>query len=95
MFSLIVSALNTLLGFVFRTVVVKFIMLFSIYFVVLAFSPVLASLLPTDFSFNILLANLPDSAFFALNLTDFPFGFPLCLSAMTTRFIIRRIPFIG
>lgn len=95
MFSLIVAALNTFLGFIFRTVVIKFIILFAIYFLVIALAPVLTSLLPIDFSINSLLVGLPNSAFYALNLTDFPSGFSLCLSAMATRFIIRRIPLIG
>lgn len=95
MFSLIVAALNTLLGFIFRTVVVKFIILFALYFVVITFIPVLSRLLPTQYSINALIAQLPDYAMYALNLVNFPYGFSLCLSAMATRFIIRRIPLIG
>lgn len=95
MFSLILAALNSMLGFIFRTVVVKFIILFSLYFVVSSFAPVLLNLLPHEFSLDSLLSIIPDYAFYALNIINFPYGFSLCLSAMASRFIIRRIPLIG
>ena len=95
MFGVIFSALNSLLGFVFRTVVIKFAVFFGLWFVVTAFIPVLKTLLPNFLNIAPLFDNLPDGVIYFLNLAQFNHGFSLCVSAFITRFIIRRIPVIG
>lgn len=95
MFGILVSAFNVALGFVLRTVVVKFILFFGLYFVVQAFVPVLASLLPKSVDIAGLFSSLPDSAWYFVNLFMVTEGIKLMFSALLTRFIIRRIPLIG
>ncbi|ECZ1834946.1 DUF2523 domain-containing protein [Salmonella enterica] len=58
MFGILISALNTLLGFVFRSLIIKFVVFFALYFVVQGFVEILVELLPDSsnlsslFSFN-------------------------------------------
>nr|WP_240348866.1 DUF2523 family protein [Pectobacterium aquaticum] len=90
------AALYTGLGFLLRSVVMKFTVMFGLFFVVQEFVPVLLSLinvspLPLVDLFN----QLPDSVWFFLNLFQVPTGISLMISAIVTRFIIRRIPIIG
>ncbi|EPD1512537.1 DUF2523 family protein [Klebsiella pneumoniae] len=42
-----------------------------------------------------LFAQLPDSVWFWLNLFQIPTGISMMVSAIITRFIIRRLPVIG
>lgn len=46
MFGILISALNTLLGFVFRSLIIKFVVFFALYFVVQGFVEILVELLP-------------------------------------------------
>ena len=46
MWAILLAAVNTGLGFIFRTVIVKFVLFFGLFFVVHEFVPVLASWLP-------------------------------------------------
>ncbi|CAM7001005.1 hypothetical protein ESCOCP330B_10365 [Escherichia coli] len=41
MFGILISALNTLLGFVFRSLIIKFVVFFALYFVVQGFVEIL------------------------------------------------------
>lgn len=95
MFGLITSALNTLLGFVFRTLVIKFIVFFALFLVVQELVKEMASWLPSSTDLLSLFSALPDGAWYFLNLFLVPQGLGMVLSAMLTRFIIRRIPVIG
>lgn len=95
MFGILVSALNVAMGFILRTVIIKFIIFFALYFVVQAFVPVLASLLPKSTDIAELFNALPDSVWYFINLFMVTEGIKLMFSALLTRFIIRRIPFIG
>ncbi|EES9565199.1 DUF2523 family protein [Escherichia coli] len=95
MFGILVSAFNTVLGFLLRTAVIKFIIFFSLYFIVQAFIPVLNALLPTNIDFISMFNSLPDSAWYFINIFAVTDGIKMMLSAYLTRFIIRRIPVIG
>ena len=46
MFGILISALNTLLGFVFRSLIIKFVVILLLYFVVVGFVEILVELLP-------------------------------------------------
>ncbi|MEI7383700.1 DUF2523 family protein [Pectobacterium versatile] len=90
------AALYAGISFIFRSVVMKFVVMFGLFFVVQEFVPVLLSLinvspLPLAELFN----QLPDSVWFFLNLFQVPTGISLMVAAIITRFIIRRIPLIG
>lgn len=60
MFGILISALNTLLGFVFRSLIIKFVVFFALYFVVQGFVEILVELLPDSSNLSSLFANLSD-----------------------------------
>jgi hypothetical protein len=97
MYAILLSAFNTILGFIFRSVVVKFVVFFALYLVVTGFVQVLVSsgLLPSADSLSSGLASIPPGVWYFLDLFGFSTGFKLVVAAMVAKFIIRRIPFIG
>ena len=95
MFGILISALNTLLGFVFRSLIIKFVVFFALYFVVQGFVEILVELLPDSSNLSSLLANLSNGFWYFINLSKLPQGISMIIPAMFTRFIIRRIPVIG
>lgn len=95
MFGILVSALNVAMGFILRTVIIKFIIFFALYFIVQAFVPVLVSLLPKSTDIAGLFNSLSDSVWYFINLFMVTEGIKMMFSALLTRFIIRRIPLIG
>jgi len=100
LFGILLSALQSVLGFVLRSVIVKFVIFYAIYFVVREFVPVL-----TSYGFfsggskasalSSALSIIPSSVWYFLDLMNFSMGVSMVLSAYVTRFIIRRIPVIG
>lgn len=95
LFPLLVSALNTGLAFVFRTLVLKFVVFGVLFFVVTEFIALLVPLLPNAGSLSNALGNIPASVWFFLDVFNFSAGFQIVITAYVTRFIIRRIPVIG
>lgn len=78
-----------------RSVLVKFFIMFSLFFVVSEFIPILVKLLPNSTNLSDLFNLLPESVWFFLNYFKIPTGITLVISALLTRFLIRRIPIIG
>lgn len=95
MFGIVLSALNVLLGYVFRSVIVKFVVFFSLFFVTTEFISVLSELLPNANSLSGALGGVPAGVWFFMDLFNVTSGLPLLMSAWATRFIIRRMPVIG
>ncbi|MGC4062238.1 MAG: DUF2523 family protein [Aquabacterium sp.] len=97
MFGIFLSAVNSALAFLLRSVVVKFALYFGLFFVTNEFIQVLMSsgLLPSASSVSTGLASIPATVWYFLDLFNVSAGIPLILSAYATRFIIRRIPLIG
>lgn len=97
MYGILLSALNVVLGFVLRSIVVKFAVFFALFFITTEFVQVLVSsgLLPSASSLNGALGGIPSGVWYFLDLFNFSMGFSALLSAWVTRFIIRRIPVIG
>ncbi|EAA7480123.1 DUF2523 domain-containing protein [Salmonella enterica] len=95
MFGLLTAALNGLLAFVFRTVVVKFVLFFGLMFIVHEFIPVMVSWMSLNYDIPSLFQLLPDSMWFYFNLVNFAQGLMMILNAWLVKFMIRRIPFIG
>lgn len=97
MFGIVLSALNSVLGFVFRSLIVKFVVFFGLFFIVTEFVSVLtgSGLLPSADSMTDAFGGVPAAVWYFLDLFNFSMGFPLLVSAYATRFIIRRIPVIG
>ncbi|ACT13113.1 MULTISPECIES: DUF2523 family protein [Pectobacterium] len=90
------AALYAGISFIFRSVVMKFVVMFGLFFIVQELAPILLSLidvspLPLVELFN----QLPDSVWFFLYLFQIPTGITMMVSAIIARFIIRRIPIIG
>ena len=90
------AAIYAALGFLLRSVVIKFVFLFGLIYIVQEFTPVLIDLIDVSpLPVAELFAQLPDSVWFWLNLFQVPAGISMMVSAIIARFIIRRIPVIG
>ncbi|MDX7986502.1 DUF2523 domain-containing protein [Xenorhabdus sp. 12] len=84
------------LGFVFKGIVAKFFLFFALFYITTEFIPIIIDwFLPNSINLAELFGSLPDAIWYFLNLLQFPLGVPLVISAMVTRFIIRRLPIIG
>lgn len=97
MFGILLSAFNVVLGFVFRSVIVKFVIFFALFFVVSGFVAVLSAsgLLPSATSLSSSLGGIPSTVWYFLDLFGASYGLKVVVAAMVARFIIRRIPLIG
>ena len=95
---LVIKLLSSVLGFLFKGTVVKFFVFFGLFYITTEFIPVVIDLfIPSEFNMNLqsLLNQLPNDIWYFLELFKIPFGLSLYVSAMLSRFIIRRIPVIG
>jgi len=95
MFGIVVSALFTMLGFVLRSVLVKFVVFFALFFITTSFITLLVPLLPGATALRDAFAGLAPGVWYFLDIFKIGFGISACLTAYVTRFIIRRIPVIG
>lgn len=100
LFGILMSALRTMLGFVLRSTIVKFVTFFALFFIVKEFVNVLISsqLYPGATQASDLasaLSGVPASVWYFLDLFSASTGISTVISAYATRFIIRRIPVIG
>lgn len=95
MFGIVLSALNAALAFLVRSILVKFVVYFALFFVTTEFISVIGSMLPTGDGLSAALGGIPSDVWFFLDLFNVSSGIPILLSAWVTRFVIRRIPVIG
>lgn len=95
MFGILVSAFNFILTWLVRSVLVKFVLFFGLYFVTTEFMQVIASLLPNASSLNGSLSAIAGNTSYFLDVFALQTGLSLVVSAYVTRFVIRRIPIIG
>ncbi|KYI81081.1 DUF2523 family protein, partial [Salmonella enterica] len=95
MFGILISSLISLFGFVFRSLIIIFVVFFALYFVVQCFVEILVEFLPDSSILSSLFAYLSDGFWYFFILSKLPQGFSMIISAMATRFFIRRIPVIG
>lgn len=97
MWGFILSGVNMLLSFVFRSVIVKLVVFFALWFITTEFVDVLqeVGILPTSSSLNASLAGISASTWYFLDLFAVSQGLPIIISALVSRFIIRRLPVIG
>ncbi|EJL85639.1 hypothetical protein PMI16_03419 [Herbaspirillum sp. CF444] len=95
MFGIVLSALNVVLAFVVRSIIVKFVVFFGLFFITTEFIAVISNILPTGADLSAALGGLPGDVWYFLDLFNVSAGIPVLLSAWVTRFIIRRIPVIG
>jgi hypothetical protein len=95
MFGILLSALNSVLAWAFRALVIKFVVFTALYLVVYELVAVMASWLPSGASLTSAFAGIGAGTWYFLDLFAVSVGVPLLVSAYLTRFIIRRIPVIG
>jgi len=97
---ILLSAGRTMLGFLLRSIIVKFVTFFALFFVVKEFVNVLvnSNLYPGSTQASNLssaLSGVPASVWYFLDLFSVSTGISTVVAAYATRFIIRRIPVIG
>lgn len=95
MFAILLSAVNVALGFVFKSVIVKFVLFFGLWFVTTEFIAVLTPLMPGASTLSSAFTSQYPGVWYLINFFRFDYGIPALLSALTLRFAIRRIPLIG
>ncbi len=96
MFSILLSALFTVVGWLVKSVLVKFVVFFALFFITTEFTEVIVSaLLPSSDSVFRSFATLPPSMMYFMDVFQVPAGLSMVFSACVTRFAIRRIPIIG
>lgn len=94
----IAGLFTSLVSWVFRTVVIKFVVLSACVAVVTFLVPVVISkvgpfILPT--SLTSAFSSVTPGMWFFLDVMGFNYGLPLVIAAMVSRFLIRRLPVIG
>lgn len=97
MYGVIFSALSSLMQFLIRGVLAKFFVFFALFYITTEFIPVAIELfLPKDIpNIKDLFNALPNSILYFLYILKVPTGISLFISALLSRFIIRRLPVIG
>ena len=90
--------LAPVVGFAFREVVIKFLVLTAIFVAVVELMPfVLGKVLPFANAGNltVLFSQIPPGVWFFIDFFRIDVGLPLMISAWVARFLIRRTPVIG
>ena len=95
MFGIVLSVFNTALAWLVRSVLVKFVVFFALYFITTEFVSVITSLLPSSSSLNGALSGIAANTAYFLDVFALQTGLSLVVSAYATRFLIRRLPIIG
>ncbi|EDQ5814825.1 DUF2523 domain-containing protein [Salmonella enterica subsp. enterica] len=89
------SVLYGVLGFLLRSVIVKFTVFFALYFIVQEFVPLILDMVNRQLTLFALISSIPDSLKYFFSVFKVIDGINIILSAFVTRFIIRRIPVVG
>lgn len=95
MYGILLSALRDMAAWVFTKVIVKFLILWALYWVIQAFVSVLGGFIPNPALINSALGGLASGTWFFMDLFAFSQGATMVVAAFGTRFLIRRIPLIG
>ncbi|KVK92106.1 DUF2523 family protein [Burkholderia sp. MSMB1498] len=97
MYAILISAGWSILSWLLRSVLVKFVFYFALYFFVTEAIPYLQEqgILPTSASLTQAFGATGSGVWYFLDLCSVSYGAPLIVSAWGARFVIRRIPFIG
>lgn len=88
----------SLLSWTFRQVVLKFLVMGVIFVIVSELTPLVIEHLGGFVGANYLssaFSGIPSGVWYFLDFFALDVGFPLLISAHVSRFLIRRIPFIG
>ena len=97
MYGIVLSALYSLFTFLLRSVLVKFVLFFGLFFVASEFIGFITGCgcIPGASSITLVLNKVPSSVWYFLSLFGFAQGLTAVLCALAVRFLIRRIPFFG
>lgn len=97
MWGILLSGIWKICAWIFRGVVVKFIILSAIYYVVKWIGEAVLSQLDISSltGMQSVLDSIPNDILFFLGVFRLDVGIPLILGAMLTAFIIRRLPLVG
>ncbi|CAH0195986.1 hypothetical protein SRABI118_01618 [Massilia sp. Bi118] len=95
MYGILLSALFTALTWFVRSILVKFVVFFALYFIGAEFMSYLAPKLPGSSSLSQAFGAIPPGIWYFFDLFKVGTGVQLCLSAYVTRFAIRRMPVVG
>lgn len=97
MFGIVLSALNTVLAWIFRGVVIKFVILSALYYVITWIAETVLTQLDISAltGMQSFFDAIPQGVRWGMTVFRFDVGIPLIFGAMLTKFIIRRLPFIG
>ncbi|HBA9837776.1 TPA: DUF2523 domain-containing protein [Escherichia coli] len=95
MWAILLAAVNTAIAFVFRTVVIKFVLFTAVYLFISEILPLIISRLPSAGNISDLFSRLPSGVLWLLHVFSVDVVLPVVVSAMFTRFFIRRIPFLN
>ena len=97
MYSILVSAFNAVLGWIFRGVVIKFVILGAIYYVIAWIAEAVLSTFDISplTGLQTVINAIPTGVLWFMGIFRLDVGIPLILGAMLTKFLIRRLPFIG
>ncbi len=95
MFGIMTSVLYGVLGFLLRSVIVKFTVFFALYFIVQEFVPLILDMVNRQLPLLALISSISGYLEYFFSVFKVIDGINIILSAFVTRFIIRRIPVIG
>lgn len=95
MWVFVLAGINQFLGWVLRTVVLKFVVYTVLFFVISEFLGFITEKLPTALALNGAFSQISSNVWYFLDLFQISFGISAILSAYVLRFSIRRLPFIG
>lgn len=87
-----------IVSWIFREVLVKFVIFAALFALLAVLMPLLVGHLAGFVELapiNSAIANIPSGVVFFMRLLRFDIGLPLVVSAIVSRFLIRRIPVIG
>lgn len=96
-FVAVMSAINMALGFIFRSVIIKFAYYFALYFFVTEAINYLSTsnIFPNSTNMYSFMAGLSPQVWWGLDLVAFDVVFPMILGAYVTRMLITMIPVVG
>ncbi len=95
MITRILSALFSFAGWLARSIMAKFFLFFGLYFVTTEFIQVLLPLFPGATKLTEAFSQQAPGVWYFLDLFKVGIGVSSSLSALVTRFIIRRVPILG
>lgn len=97
MFNVILSALNVLLGFIFKGEAIKFALFFALFYIASEFVSLVTGVgtFPTPSAITSAMSAVPSSVSYFLDLFYVPRGLSAVISAYGFRFLIRRLPIFG